>query len=112
MKKYQMPKECMGFVINYRDRDYCGNPRYLSQEFECEGDVYQISIVVDYAMKLHAYGASEYDGHSVPIEVATLKNGVYWDETDINYQSIACDKELGEFLHDWLKFVKDAIAWA
>jgi hypothetical protein len=104
-KKYQMPKECMGFVINYRDVDYCGNPRFLTQEFERDGDVYQISIVVDYHFEMHAYRASEFEGLSVPIEVATLKNGEYWDETDIEWRAIACDMELGEFLHEWLKFV-------
>ena len=110
MKKYQMPKECMGFVINYRDRDYCGNPRYLSQEFECEGDVYQISIVVDYALEMHAYSASEFTGAEVPIEVATLKNGEYWDDTDVDWRPIGCDLELGDFLHDWVKTIKSAIA--
>lgn len=106
--KYQIPSECMGFELQ-RSGNCLGNPKFVTQKFFHKGKNYQISLIADYKHVMHAYNMNELSDNRVPVEVATLQDGESFDDMDIDYRIIRSDLELGEFLHEWLKFIKEFI---
>ena len=101
----------MGFEISPRESAGVFKHRFVTQEFSVDDDQYSISIIYDVDQIGHAYpwDNPEDIGNGVVVELATLKNGEYFEDTDSEWRVITSDLELGNFLHEWINDLNDCL---
>lgn len=102
MQKYSIKDGKIGpFHLEFRNTFLHAVKRWKTQSWEHEGCKYWISVLEDPEMELHCYDLGDIDhGVAIPFEVGIIKDGGFFEPTDIDYRFCGSDMDVMTFLWD------------